>query len=153
MLGAKTSISWGKLCPAQCLSIFMLCPCRHHSGAGCRTSTAQALWTQDQNQDVAGFFLVLLLVTASDAEWCWVSTAGCFFRPTSATFGHFRRHLPAAQNVPLPGLTAGAAQLWHSKTVVIVGSGDFRSQQACTRLSQVFKLQSVFHLMPHLEVL
>lgn len=55
--------------------------------------------------------------------------------------------MAAAQNIPLTGLTADAAQQWHSKTVVIVESGDFRSQQACTRLSQVFKLQSVFHLV------
>ena len=68
------------------------------------------------------------------------------------TFGCVCRHLSAAQHVSLQGLSAGVAEQWHSKTVVVVGSGDSRSQQACTRLSQVFKIQSVFHLVPQAQL-
>ena len=100
----------------------------------------------------AGFCSVLLLVTASDAHWCSVSTARPFLTATRTTIGCLHRHLAIARNISLPGLTADAAQQWHSKTVVIVGSGDFRSQQACTRLSQVFKLQSVFHLVSQAQI-
>ncbi|KAL3158633.1 hypothetical protein ABBQ32_011383 [Trebouxia sp. C0010 RCD-2024] len=56
-------------------------------------------------------------------------------------------HLPMAQHVPLQHLSADAAKQWQLKTVVVVGSSDSRSQQACIRLSQVFQIQSVFHLV------
>lgn len=59
------------------------------------------------------------------------------------------RHLSATQNVPLHQLKASLVEGWHSKTVVVAGTGDTRSPQACTRLSKVFKLASVFHLVPN----
>lgn len=59
------------------------------------------------------------------------------------------RHLSEAQSVPLQQLDSTIADEWRSKTVVVTGSGDTRSQQACTRLSKVYKLSSVFHLVPH----
>lgn len=60
-----------------------------------------------------------------------------------------KSHLSEAQSVPLQQLDSTIADEWRSKTVVVTGSGDTRSQQACTRLSKVYKLSSVFHLVPH----
>jgi len=57
------------------------------------------------------------------------------------------RHVSEAQSVPLQQLDSSIADEWRSKTVVVTGSGDTRSQQACTRLSKVYKLSSVFHLI------
>lgn len=57
-------------------------------------------------------------------------------------------HVSEAQSVPLQQLDSNIADEWRSKTVVVTGSGDTRSQQACTRLSKVYKLVSVFHLIP-----
>jgi hypothetical protein len=58
------------------------------------------------------------------------------------------RHVSKAQSVPLQQLDSSVADEWRSKSVVVTGSGDTRSQQACTRLSKVYKLSSVFHLIP-----
>ena len=58
------------------------------------------------------------------------------------------RHVAEADSVPLQQLDSSIADEWRSKTVVVTGSGDTRSLQACTRLSKVYKLPSVFHLIP-----
>lgn len=55
-------------------------------------------------------------------------------------------HLPEAINIPLEDLNATATEALRSKTVVVSSSGDTRSAQACTRLSKVHKLDTVFHL-------
>ncbi|KAL0019378.1 hypothetical protein WJX77_002139 [Trebouxia sp. C0004] len=65
---------------------------------------------------------------------------------SSEEFTH--SHVSEAQSVPLQQLDSSIANEWRSMTVVVTGSGDTRSQQACTRLSKVYKLMSVFHLIP-----
>ncbi|KAL0044823.1 hypothetical protein WJX82_010630 [Trebouxia sp. C0006] len=45
-------------------------------------------------------------------------------------------HVSKAQSVPLQQLDSSVADEWRSKSVVVTGSGDTRSQQACTRLSK-----------------
>lgn len=60
-------------------------------------------------------------------------------------------HVSDSQTVPLQQLDASTADQWRQKTVVVMGSGDTRSQQACTRLSKVYKLESVFHLVTDLR--
>ena len=52
-----------------------------------------------------------------------------------------------AQHVPLQQLDAAVAEGWSGKALIVVASGDTRSQQACTRLSQVFRCDSVLHLI------
>ena len=69
------------------------------------------------------------------------------FMPTAIGSCIICRHVTNAQSVPLEQVNASIADKWRSKTLVVTGSDDTRSQQVCTRLSKVYNLKSVFHLI------
>lgn len=68
--------------------------------------------------------------------------------PQRFVLSSLSRHIPGAINIPLIELTGGAvSELKAASRVVVIGSDDMRSQQACVRLSKVYRLPEVNHIV------